>query len=452
MRLHRQTGMGEGVVISATQLRKYWVDEPQKPTGVIAIDPSGKHVVMRTSSGTTSVQASAPPLPATATTPHAVPTQAVGAMVPGPASTVPTQVSTLPASTLVPQAVRLEVHRPTTSVPTQVSAAPASTSAPEVAGPRTAVPTQVSSRPSKSDVIRRQRLQRTQNKGKLVAARFHVESAKARLRCDKAIRKQKLAQRKKARAGKARETILDKMKSGDGFFCALAENGNPLCDISFKSKKLLDKHIAAGLKDPRVHSKGFGRRKGKRAATGQLVSTSDRLKQLVGESNVMSIRNAQEEKGFQLSAEYTYKLITGKQISLDPLQCGFANKPGRAGKRKYTVKQLAFLKWCYTQGVVDKAKKLTAEAAESLMPLHGTPLGQARYPADPYWQVTSDGQPTFPLRELFDRWIIKPWFSSQKQAFDKALSKAQSTSVQRIDVLSIDDDTGCIEEADREEG
>lgn len=56
--------------------------------------------------------------------------------------------------------------------------------------------------------------------------------------------------------------------------------------------------------------------------------------------------------------------------------------------------------------------------------------------------------PTFPLRELFDRWVIKPWFSSQKQAFDKALSKAQSASVQSVDSSGVDDDTGFIEEAE----
>ena len=120
------------------------------------------------------------------------------------------------------------------------------------------------------------------------------------------------------------------MRSGKGFFCAVAENGNPLCDRSFQTRAALQRHIKKGQADSRVHSKGFGRRRGKRAATGGCTKTSDRLKELVGKSSIMSIRNVQEESAFQLTEKNAYTLITGRQVSLEPLlQCGFASQQAR---------------------------------------------------------------------------------------------------------------------------
>ena len=43
---------------------------------------------------------------------------------------------------------------------------------------------------------------------------------------------------------------------------------------------------------------------------------------------------------------------------------------------------------------------------------------------DPYMKANSDGKPTFRLKDLLDVWRIKPWFSQQKQAFNKKLQAA----------------------------
>eukprot|EP00959_Pyramimonas_sp_CCMP1952_P472572 9500258-Pyramimonas_sp.AAC.1 len=144
MRLHRQTGMGEGVVITATQLRNCWLNEPQQPTGCIAIDANSKEVVMRTSS--------------VSSTPNIV--QAVGAETPvGPPITNPS-TATLPS-----EAVGAE----TTGV---------------TPGPRTNAQPQVPS--SKKDGVRRKRLQRMQSKGTVTAAKFRV---KPNLQAESVIRK-----------------------------------------------------------------------------------------------------------------------------------------------------------------------------------------------------------------------------------------------------------------------
>eukprot|EP00976_Prorocentrum_cordatum_P069330 1179495-Prorocentrum_minimum.AAC.1 len=162
MRLHRQTGMGEGVVITATQLRNCWLNEPQQPTGCIAIDANSKEVVMRTSS--------------VSSTPNIV--QAVGAETPvGPPITNPS-TATLPS-----EAVGAE----TTGV---------------TPGPRTNAQPQVPS--SKKDGVRRKRLQRMQSKGTVTAAKFRV---KPNLQAESVIRKCKLAQKRKAALAKAREAI-----------------------------------------------------------------------------------------------------------------------------------------------------------------------------------------------------------------------------------------------------
>eukprot|EP00959_Pyramimonas_sp_CCMP1952_P327352 6853425-Pyramimonas_sp.AAC.1 len=83
--------------------------------------------------------------------------------------------------------------------------------------------------------------------------------------------------------------------------------------------------------------------------------------------------------------------------------------------------------------VKDKAKKFTAEAAERLMPLHGTCDGAKRYPEDPYWRTSPDGCPTFRLFELLDHWTIKPWFSQPKASFEKTLATAMTNSTVQMD-------------------
>ena len=43
--------------------------------------------------------------------------------------------------------------------------------------------------------------------------------------------------------------------------------------------------------------------------------------------------------------------------------------------------------------------------------------------------VATNGQPTFREHELLDKWVIKPWFGSQKARFEQLMKKAQQAAV-----------------------
>jgi hypothetical protein len=98
---------------------------------------------------------------------------------------------------------------------------------------------------------------------------------------------------------------------------------------------------------------------------------------------------------------------------------GWAHTPKRSKGRRYTAGQLDFLRACYQRGVVNKKDKLSAEATEKLMRIHGTAEGTERFPSDPYWATASG--PTFRWAELLEKWVIKPWFGQQKAAFEKKI-------------------------------
>ena len=69
-------------------------------------------------------------------------------------------------------------------------------------------------------------------------------------------------------------------------------------------------------------------------------------------------------------------------------------------------------------------RKYTAEMAEREMALLGTREGERIHPGVAYWKATSDGSPKFRLHELLEHWDIKPYFSQQKAAFEKAMKSA----------------------------
>ena len=155
-----------------------------------------------------------------------------------------------------------------------------------------------------------------------------------------------------------------------------------------------------------------------------------------------AIRDAREDtESVEITDVGSYRRITSEMIEVPCLPAGWANKAKRAGKKRYTAAQLEFLRWCYTQGVQDKAKKFTAEAAEQVMSLHGTSDGARRFPDDEYWRVGPQGQPTFRLFELLDHWTIKPWFSQQKAALDKTLASAMTNAATKMDAQNFVDET-----------
>ena len=87
------------------------------------------------------------------------------------------------------------------------------------------------------------------------------------------------------------------------------------------------------------------------------------------------------------------------------------------------------MQWGYGLGVKDKNQKMVANVAAETMPMVGTMAGENKFTPsigklDPYMKANSDGKPTFRLRDLLDVWRIKPWFSQQKQAFNKKMQAA----------------------------
>ena len=136
--------------------------------------------------------------------------------------------------------------------------------------------------------------------------------------------------------------------------------------------------------------------------------------------------------GGQLSQSTEIGLLTGGSMRAPGAveYLGYAVKPKRGkGGQRFTANQLAFLQWGYGLGVKDKNQKMTANVAAETMPTVGTMAGENKFTPsigklDPYMKANSDGKPTFRLKELLDVWRIKPWFSQQKQAFNKKLQAA----------------------------
>ena len=255
------------------------------------------------------------------------------------------------------------------------------------------------------------------------------------------IRKRLALQERKTHAQRdALKALEDRKANSNLFHCCLAENGNKFCTRGFKKKGNLAQHLKIGKHTMGVSSA----RPGKRLAEEDgLLCTTDRLKRLAADARVgaAGVRDGQVAEAVELRDSASYTLVTGELFQVPSLPAGWANKGKRSGKKRYTTAQLEFLRWCYTECVRDKAKKFTAEAAEKLMPLHGTSAGAKRYPDDPYWRASPEGRPTFRLFELLDHWTIKPWFSQQKAAFDKTLASALTGSTAKIQPQHVLDET-----------
>ena len=226
------------------------------------------------------------------------------------------------------------------------------------------------------------------------------------------------------------------LKRGRGvMFCSDHAEGNKLCTREFNRPKWLKRHVQAAMIRPTLHVSGtrgeVRRTDAKRKAQSSTSGTSDTLKKLfaastTGANAVATVNKKTKDDGTELGRTVEYTLLAcSKVIAVEVLPIGYACKPSKRGaKKKYTSLQLTFLKWCYEQGVKDKAKKLTAEATELIMEIHGTQAGQMRFPHDIFWGANANGIPTFGVQELLDVWVIKPWFSQQKGQFDKAIAKA----------------------------
>ena len=98
---------------------------------------------------------------------------------------------------------------------------------------------------------------------------------------------------------------------------------------------------------------------------------------------------------------------------------------------------VAFLKWGYSLGEINKNNKMTANVAAEVMPLVGTMAGEVKLTppvgaVDPYMKANTNGIATFRVKELLDVWRIKPWFSQQKQAFNKKLQAAAKAAAEFV--------------------
>ena len=287
--------------------------------------------------------------------------------------------------------------------------------------------------------MRVKREKRLQPGAKSQPSMFSLKAAKVQKNL-MGIQKRLARQQRKTAAQQAALKALQERKAKSNLFhCCLVENGNKFCTRGFKKKGNLALHLKNGKHTMGVSSA----RPGKRPAGEGLLCTTDRLKRLAADAQVgaAGIRDGGVAEKIELRDSGSYTLVTGELFQVPSLPTGWANKGKRAGKKKYTTAQLEFLRWCYTQGVQDKAKKFTAEAAEKVMPLHGTSAGAKRYPDDAYWRASPEGRPTFRLFELLDHWTIKPWFSQQKAAFDKTLATAMTNSTAKIQAEHVVDET-----------
>jgi hypothetical protein len=139
-------------------------------------------------------------------------------------------------------------------------------------------------------------------------------------------------------------------------------------------------------------------------------------------------------------------IVTPGTVSATPWQTqvwepdvGWAHKLKRGKGRRYTLKQLEFLKKCYERGAVNKHDKMSAETAEFLMTIIGTPAGEQRFPSDPYWKANDNLKPSFRPKDLLDKYVIKSWFGTQKANFEKAIAKAAEAAAAAADVVAVED-------------
>ena len=300
---------------------------------------------------------------------------------------------------------------------------------------------------AKQEERRVKRLKRVHEGAAPTEARFFYSNSGKQNNTLKRMQKQVLRRERKTEQQQKVERALLERKANSGlYWCCLRTDGNKDCNRGYRTLGRLRNHVKIGKHTMGISSSRVGKRG---VAAEGLLSTVDRFKLLAADAQVgaAAIRDVREPEHFALNEEGTYCLVNGDVFEVPTVECGYANKGKRGAKKRYTTRQLEFLKWCYSQGVQDKAKKFTAEAAEKVMPLHGTSIGALRYPEESYWRTSPDGYPTFRLFELLDHWVIKPWFSQQKAGFEKTLATALSNATAQVDTQQVVDDH-TIEDAD----
>ena len=192
------------------------------------------------------------------------------------------------------------------------------------------------------------------------------------------------------------------------------------CGLGYQKRAYLEKHEAL-CQGKAVH----------------LPSREMMVKLAAGASTSISVRPVDGAVGQTLSNSGRYVMINNSEKVIDPRAAGYARREPRKGKARFTAGQLEYLEWCYTYGLRPNSSKLTAELAAKHMRLRGTREGQQLYPGEAYWAPSPDGRRTFRLPELLDWWRIKPWFSQQKQAFEKKVASARKGAVDIAQLMSL---------------
>jgi len=191
---------------------------------------------------------------------------------------------------------------------------------------------------------------------------------------------------------------------------------------------------------------------GAKDVTPVYVSSSDLMKMVIGDPG-SALRGAVKRKVHSTSAsgELTgdlnidsfmedashdgrYHMPDGSIFFCPRAPVGLYMKKARKGEvARYTTRQVEFLRWCYSRGVMEKACKMSAREAESYMKMYGSRTGRAQFPQDPYWKKGSSK--SFRLSERLTHWTFRSWFSQQKGAFDKKLANAMKNAVTHVSEL-----------------
>ena len=434
--LRRQSYTGKGVAHSKTMMDKMWMhNKPQQPTcafSVQKIADRGLAEASTTRPGTVVGHPSPPetsmnaPIGASVTNPLEAPTN-------NPTTLVDDTINNLEqagtnTSTILADDTINRLEQASTDIPT--SADDVTTNGPEQV-PTNVEPTGMPLTSHKQQRVRQKRIARKGDacSGKSsLPTKFLSEEAKRARTLAKAGRNKQHENKAKAEKLRVKNAIAQKELSCSLHFCKHAVGGNEGCQQAFKNAGNLRRHIAKGN-----HTGGKNSMKKSKIPAEEQVSTQDKMKRLAADpksgANAVARDISNVQTKLTLSCCQDYTRIDGVNVTLSTLEVGYANKKNRSGKKKYTKLQLDYLKWCYTQGVVNKAKKFSAETAEELMPLHGTNHGEMRYPNDPFWKASAGSKPSFRVRDLLDHWIIKPWFSQQKSKFEKKIAKAAEIAI-----------------------
>jgi len=206
------------------------------------------------------------------------------------------------------------------------------------------------------------------------------------------------------------------------------------CTRVFMKEAWLRKHTKAGLIDEAVHCVTRNVLRRGKADTNRAGTFSDAVarclaspNEALGEERALLLSTRQMAVAPTTdSAEYT--TITGEAYTATNPIAGWAAKPKRGGGKRYSPDQLRFVNWCYYRGV-GSGSKLKPDDAQYLMTIVGTAPFNTRFPdAETAAEWPNSGCPFFRPMQCMDHWVIKPFFSSQQQAFDKKMEGLQQAA------------------------